>query len=638
MNNHKNASLNIFSILIVLTFLIAGTLTTTAQSLTDENRPAGRNVWTTTQVSGASGYPVMVATVPTNPNIGFVAWLNPSFSQTFRSTDGGLSYGYAGGGLGVSDYNNLVVAPSDSNYIYSGGGANLWRSVNGGTAWVQTGLANRFEGAAFSRHAVAIHPTNPGIVLAATTHGTTGATRLWRCTDGSINWTATNLTASAVRSIAFAKSDPTIVYAGTNNGLYKSIDTGVTWTLTGSFGAKQILGLVVDPTNPNIVYAGGTYIDGQSSGSIWKSTDGGANWTNLNTSWTNLNVTAIVIDPTKPLTVYAGGTIGGIWKSSDGGAIWTAFNNGIAPDSIISSIVIDNTGRRLYAGTIGFALAYTYDDRKPFDFDGDGKTDISIFRPSNGQWWINRSSTLQTVATQFGASTDKPMPADFTGDGKADIAFFRPSTGEWFIVRSEDNSFLSFTFGANNDMPLVGDFDGDGKADPGVYRPSTREWFILKSSGGTIITTFGTAGDVPVTADYDGDGKSDIAIYRPSAGQWWIQRSSNSSVYAFQFGTSSDKTVQGDYSGDGKADSAFWRPSTGEWFILRSEDSSFYSVPFGTNGDLPVPGDYDGDGKFDTAVFRPSANDWYVNRSTAGLLITGFGVTGDRPLPNVFIP
>ena len=129
-----------------------------------------------------------------------------------------------------------------------------------------------------------------------------------------------------------------------------------------------------------------------------------------------------------------------------------------------------------------------------------------------------------------------------------------------------------------------------------------------------------------------------MAIYRPNLGQWWIQRSSNGSVYAFQFGVSTDKPVQGDYTGDGRADTAIWRPSTGEWFILRSEDNSYYSVPFGISTDLPTPGDYDGDGKFDTAVFRPAENNWYVQRSAAGILIITFGTTGDKPLPNVFVP
>ncbi len=286
----------------------------------------------------------------------------------------------------------------------------------------------------------------------------------------------------------------------------------------------------------------------------------------------------------------------------------------------------------------GSGTCITASNAGRLDFDGDGKTDIGIFRPSSGEWWLNRSSSGQTVAAQFGAGTDRVVSGDYTGDGKTDIAFWRPSNGNWFILRSEDGSFFSFPFGTAGDVPVPADYDGDGKADAAVFRPSTGTWYINKSSGGTIIGQFGQLGDVPVTADYDGDGKSDIAIYRPSAGEWWIQRSSNATVYAFQFGLSADKPVHGDYTGDGKADVAFFRPSTGQWFILRSEDSSFYSVPFGTVGDVPVPGDYDGDGKFDTAVFRPALNTWFIQRTTAGTAILNFGAAGDLPVPNAFVP
>jgi uncharacterized delta-60 repeat protein len=332
------------------------------------------------------------------------------------------------------------------------------------------------------------------------------------------------------------------------------------------------------------------------------------------------------------------------------GSLDTTFDIGGGADDNVLELAVQSNGNVLVAGIFHkfggqdhlciarLKFSNTPLLSAPFDFDGDGKTDVSIFRPSVGEWWYQRSSDGQVPAAQFGAGTDRITPGDFTGDGKTDIAFWRPSTGEWFILRSEDGSFFSFPFGTTGDIPAPADYDGDGKTDAAVFRPSSGTWFILNSSGiGTTITQFGTAGDVPVAADYDGDSKADIAIYRPSNGQWWLARSSQG-VIAATFGTSTDKPVQGDYSGDGKSDIAIWRPSTGEWFILRSEDSSFYSVPFGATGDVPAPGDYDGDGKFDTAVFRPSGATWYVNRTTTGLMIMNFGANGDKPVPSSFVP
>jgi murein DD-endopeptidase MepM/ murein hydrolase activator NlpD len=273
-----------------------------------------------------------------------------------------------------------------------------------------------------------------------------------------------------------------------------------------------------------------------------------------------------------------------------------------------------------------------------FDLDGDNKTDVSIFRPSVGQWWYLRSSDGSNRAFSFGSSTDKIVPADFTGDRKTDIAFWRESSGEWFILRSEDFSFYSFPFGTSGDKPVAADFDSDGKADPAIFRSSNATWYILNSSGGTRIQQFGTTEDLPVANDYDGDGKADLAIFRPSNGQWWINRSASQTTNIYNFGTSTDKLVPADYTGDGKTDVAFFRPSSGEWFILRSENASFYSFPFGQTGDIPAPGDYDGDGKADAAIFRDSNTTWYLQRSTSGFAAVGFGLSGDRPVPSAFVP
>jgi uncharacterized delta-60 repeat protein len=345
----------------------------------------------------------------------------------------------------------------------------------------------------------------------------------------------------------------------------------------------------------------------------------------------------------------------GAYRFTANGTLDTHFNNsgfrGMGNVNLTcqsSAIDVQTDGKLLIGGSCGtnvsnFTVVRFQETRtKRFlDFNGDAVTDISIFRPSNGQWWYLRFAnfeTTQTFAGQFGVSTDLPIPADFTGDGRTDVAVFRPSTGEWFVLRSDNNSYYSFPFGTSGDIPIAADFDGDDMADVGVFRPSTNVWYILKSTGGLIITTFGTSGDKPVPSDYDGDFKTDIAIYRPSTGEWWINRSSDGSTYALQFGTSSDSPVQGDYTGDNKTDAAFYRPSTGEWFILRSEDGSYYSLPFGLAGDLPTPGNYGGDGKYDLAVFRPSTNTWHVQLTGGPYFRSVFGMAGDQPLPNVFVP
>ncbi|MGI8883860.1 MAG: reprolysin-like metallopeptidase, partial [Pyrinomonadaceae bacterium] len=221
--------------------------------------------------------------------------------------------------------------------------------------------------------------------------------------------------------------------------------------------------------------------------------------------------------------------------STDGGQTFpTVLANSTANDGS-ETITIPNTPTataRIKVEAVGniffditdanFTITAAPGVKSPFDFDGDGKTDLSIFRPAPGEWWYLRSSDGGNRAFQFGNSSDKLVPADYTGDGKSDIAIFRPSTNEWFVLRSEDGSFYSFPFGAAGDIPAPADYDGDGKADAAVFRPSTQTWFILRSSGGVTIQQFGAAGDVPVVADYDGDGKADLSIYRPNLGQWWL--------------------------------------------------------------------------------------------------------------------
>jgi hypothetical protein len=268
------------------------------------------------------------------------------------------------------------------------------------------------------------------------------------------------------------------------------------------------------------------------------------------------------------------------------------------------------------------------------DFDGDGRSDLSLFRPSTGHWHILRSSTQTAIAPVFGGGGDIPLRGDYDGDGRADLAVFRPSTGAWFIVRSSNATGLTQTWGGGGDIPVPRDYDGDGKTDIAIFRPSTGAWWIINSSTGIgSAYTFGGSGDVPVPEDYDGDGKADVAIFRPSTGAWYIVRSSTQAGTVLTWGGGGDVPVPGDYDGDGKADIAVFRRSTGGWYIIRSSSQAGSTTVWGGGVDVAVPGDYDGDGKMDIAVFRPSTGEWHIVQSSNLTGITyAFGISGDVPI------
>jgi uncharacterized delta-60 repeat protein len=341
-----------------------------------------------------------------------------------------------------------------------------------------------------------------------------------------------------------------------------------------------------------------------------------------------------------------------VLRINTNGSLDTSFGSGgVALNSIgdagngfYTTFVLPN-GRILAGGYSSngvnddFTLArFQAEQAARFDYDGDGRSDISVFRPSEGNWYIQNSSTLGVSSPRFGQNGDLTTPGDFDGDGKADIAVYRPSEGNWYRLNSRDGSFFGTHFGTAEDRPAVGDFDGDGRADISVFRPSEGNWYRLNSIDGSFFGThFGVLEDKPAVGDFDGDGKADISVFRPSEGNWYRLNSSDGSFFGTHFGVTEDKPTVSDFDGDGKTDMSVFRPSEGNWYRLNSSDGSFFGMHFGLAEDKPVAADYDGDGKADIGVFRPSEGNWYILNSTAGFLAQHFGATEDTPTPNSFV-
>lgn len=278
------------------------------------------------------------------------------------------------------------------------------------------------------------------------------------------------------------------------------------------------------------------------------------------------------------------------------------------------------------------------------DYDGDGRTDPTVFRPSNGTWYSILSLNGAAKYQNWGLATDiTSQNYDFDGDGIADYAAIRvnPNTGGLivYILQSETNSVRIEQFGnaALGDQIGTGDFDGDGKFDVGIFRNGL--WIYIESSTGAVrYFNWGTTNDIPVNGDFDADGKTDFAVVREVSGQyvWYIRQSSNGQARIFQFGQVGDTVLnRTDFDGDGKSDVTIRRTISGNhyYYTLRSSDGQLSVTQWGITNDALRSGDFDGDGKNDLATVRTENGNfvWYILQSSNNQMRNYYwGTTGDR--------
>jgi len=297
---------------------------------------------------------------PSNPATVFAA----TSTGIFKTANGGDSWSAANSGVTGASVSALAIAPSSPATLYVGSyDSGVFRSTNGGASW--TAISNGLPGHAT---ALAVDSSNPATVYAGIGGaGVAGGSGdgVYKSTDGGASWNAVNNGIAAsprgVHALAIAPSDPSVLYMATGGGgegltaaIYSSTNAGADWTASTGLPANAPTNvLAIDPSNPATVYAG------TNGSGIFKSTDGGASWAAVNTGLPandfvalHAFITALVVDPSNPATLYVSFSLaGGLYKSTDGGANWSPANSGL-PAAIVGHVAIDPANpATLYAAT-----------------------------------------------------------------------------------------------------------------------------------------------------------------------------------------------------------------------------------------------------------------------------------------------
>src|SRR2546426_2326970 len=211
---------------------------------------------------------------------------------------------------------------------------------------------------------LAIDRSNPATIYAATASG------VFKSTNGGESWSS-SLTNTYVQIVAIAPTTPTTLYAGSRTGVYRTTDGGASWHamnngLTNQYGTAYVIALAVDPTNSNVVYAGGLDpgVSGGYPNIIYKTTNGGASWAVSRSAGPYTEINTLVVDPTNANTIYAGGAIGAagtVFKTTDSGRSWSEVYLGFNSRYIVWSLAVNPSSPSTILAGNGYGV-YKSDD------------------------------------------------------------------------------------------------------------------------------------------------------------------------------------------------------------------------------------------------------------------------------------
>jgi photosystem II stability/assembly factor-like uncharacterized protein len=222
---------------------------------------------------------------------------------------------WSASGPAGGDARAIAAVPGRPNHLYLGT-TNSWlyESVDGGSSWHRLAKLSLFDDLILDH--ILVDEANPATVYVAAWRLDHPDGGLWKSRDGGRSWgEVKGLSGQSIRAFAQAPSNPAMLYAGTLEGVFRSRNSGVSWTLISPPGSKEIHeveSLAIDPANPDVIYAGTWHLP-------WKTSDGGKSWHNIKRGVIDdSDVFSIIIDPARPKIVFAS-ACSGIYKSENAG-------------------------------------------------------------------------------------------------------------------------------------------------------------------------------------------------------------------------------------------------------------------------------------------------------------------------------